>query len=53
VPKFVKKYREVGALISEALEDFKKEVTEGSFPAREHCYPMPEDVAAELEKLYG
>ncbi len=53
VPKFVKKFREVGALISEALEDFKKEVTQGSFPAPEHCYPMPEDVAAELEKLYG
>lgn len=53
VPKFVKKFREVGALITEALEDFKKEVTEGSFPAPEHCYPMPQDVAAELEKLYG
>ncbi len=53
VPKFVKKYREVGGLISEALEDFKKEVSEGVFPAPEHCYPMPEGVAAELEKLYG
>ncbi|MFH1114846.1 MAG: 3-methyl-2-oxobutanoate hydroxymethyltransferase [Pseudomonadota bacterium] len=53
VPKFVKKYREVGDLISEALADFKKEVAEGSFPAVEHCYPMPADVAAELERLYG
>ena len=50
--KFVKKYREVGALISEALGEFKKEVGEGAFPAVEHCYPMPEDVAAELAKLY-
>ncbi len=52
VAKFVKKYREVGNLILEALDEFKKEVAEGKFPAPEHCYPMPEDVAAELEKLY-
>jgi 3-methyl-2-oxobutanoate hydroxymethyltransferase len=52
VPKFVKKYREAGALILEALEEFKSEVGEGSFPAREHCYPMPDDVARELDKLY-
>jgi len=50
--KFVKKYREVGALISEALEDFKNEVTSGQFPAQEHCYPMPAEVAEELRKLY-
>jgi len=52
VPKFVKKYREVGALIVEALEDFKKEVAQGAFPAKEHCYPMPADVAEDLDRLY-
>ncbi|HMK35185.1 MAG TPA: 3-methyl-2-oxobutanoate hydroxymethyltransferase [Desulfomonilaceae bacterium] len=52
VAKFVKKYREVGALIHEALAEFKQEVTAGAFPAKEHCYPMPEDVAAELAKLF-
>jgi 3-methyl-2-oxobutanoate hydroxymethyltransferase len=52
VAKFVKKYREIGAQIVEALEEFKKEVYEGAFPAPEHCYPMPEDVAKELERLY-
>ena len=50
--KFVKKYREAGALILEALQEFKQEVAAGAFPAKEHCYPMPADVAAELEKLY-
>ncbi len=50
--KFVKKYREAGALILEALGEFKQEVAAGAFPAKEHCYPMPADVAAELEKLY-
>jgi 3-methyl-2-oxobutanoate hydroxymethyltransferase len=52
VAKFVKKYREVGSLILEALAEFKEEVAAGVFPAPEHCYPMPEDVAAELAKLY-
>jgi len=51
--KFVKKYREIGAQILEALADFRKDVETGVFPAKEHCYPMPQDVAAELAKLYG
>jgi 3-methyl-2-oxobutanoate hydroxymethyltransferase len=50
--KFVKKYKEIGAMILEALQEFKTEVSERSFPAKEHCYPMPEDVAAQLRKLY-
>ncbi|MBM4326741.1 MAG: 3-methyl-2-oxobutanoate hydroxymethyltransferase [Deltaproteobacteria bacterium] len=50
--KFVKKYAETGAQILRALEEFKKEVVEGKFPAPEHCYPMPEDVAAELKQRY-
>ncbi len=50
--KFVKKYRMIGEQIFEALKEFKEDVTEGRFPAREHCYPMPEDVAAELKKMY-
>lgn len=53
VAKFVKKYGDIGNLIMEALEEFKKEVASRAFPAKEHCYPMPGDVAAELAKLYG
>ncbi len=52
VAKFVKKYAEVGAKIVEALEEFKREVLAGKFPAPEHCYPMPDDVAAELNRLF-
>jgi 3-methyl-2-oxobutanoate hydroxymethyltransferase len=51
-PKFVKKYVEVGSQIVDALKEWKKEVAEGSFPAPEHCYPMPKEVAEELERLY-
>ncbi|MGC9028562.1 MAG: 3-methyl-2-oxobutanoate hydroxymethyltransferase [Desulfomonilaceae bacterium] len=52
-PKFVKKYREIGSQIVEALQEFKKDVSERKFPGPEHCYPMPEEVAAELKKLFG
>jgi 3-methyl-2-oxobutanoate hydroxymethyltransferase len=50
--KFVKKYTELGTQILQALEAFKSDVTEGSFPAQEHCYPMPADVADELRKIF-
>jgi 3-methyl-2-oxobutanoate hydroxymethyltransferase len=53
VAKFVKKYAEIGDQIIQALDEFKKEVANGAFPAQEHCYPMPQDVAAELERIYG
>jgi 3-methyl-2-oxobutanoate hydroxymethyltransferase len=50
--KFVKQYVDVGSQIVEALRVFGKEVSGREFPAEEHCYPMPEDVAEELLKLY-
>lgn len=52
-PKFVKRYKEIGAQILEALEDFRKDVSSGVFPSDEHCYPMPEDVSEELNRIYG
>jgi 3-methyl-2-oxobutanoate hydroxymethyltransferase len=51
--KFVKKYTELGAQIIRALDDFKEDVTAGTFPAQEHCYPMPADVAEELKKMFA
>jgi len=51
--KFVKKYKEIGEQIIEALQEFKEDVLAGAFPAEEHCYPMPPEVAKELEKRYG
>ncbi len=52
VAKFVKKYAELGSQILQALEEFKSDVAQGAFPAPEHCYPMPSDVADELRKLF-
>ncbi|MCG2714406.1 MAG: 3-methyl-2-oxobutanoate hydroxymethyltransferase [Candidatus Omnitrophica bacterium] len=47
-PKFVKKYIDLAALISKALEDFKNEVTQEKFPTHEHSFTIPEE---ELKKI--
>ncbi len=38
VPKFVKRYRDVGKEIVEALGEFKEEVKGGQFPSEEHVF---------------
>ncbi|MEM1689776.1 MAG: 3-methyl-2-oxobutanoate hydroxymethyltransferase [Candidatus Hadarchaeales archaeon] len=48
VPKFVKKYAEVGKEISRALREFRQETKEKKFPTMEHSYSMP---AEEEEKF--
>src|SRR5579884_242504 len=37
-PKFVKRYRELGAEIGDAARDYAEEVRSGRFPAPEHTY---------------
>jgi 3-methyl-2-oxobutanoate hydroxymethyltransferase len=37
-PKFVKRYAEIGKITREAIERYKKDVEEGTFPAEEHSY---------------
>lgn len=48
LPKFVKRYAELGREFEKAAQSYCREVKEGMFPAREHSFSMPEDV---LEKL--
>jgi 3-methyl-2-oxobutanoate hydroxymethyltransferase len=43
LPKFVKRYAEVGEIIRRALRDFKREVKEGKFPTLEHSYGTKKD----------
>ncbi len=38
VPKFVKRYAELGREMERAIKDFAKEVTERTFPGKEHSY---------------
>lgn len=39
-PKFVKKYAEAGALITQAMADYVKEVKDGSFPDEAHSFGL-------------
>lgn len=50
VPRFVKKYAELGKMAVEALQTFCEEVKDGTFPSEAHTYGMPAD---ELKKLTG
>ncbi len=47
-PKFVKKYINLSTLILTALEEYKREVTEGKFPSKEHSFSIKEE---ELKKI--
>lgn len=43
-PKFCKQYVNLGQLMTETLQKYKEEVTERSFPAKEHTYAIkPEE----------
>jgi len=48
--KFVKRYCEAGQMIQNALEDYRDEVKNAKFPAKENFYEIKEE---ELEKLLG
>ncbi len=49
VPKFVKKFANLEPLIISALQDYKREVEEGTFPGEEHSFTINDDI---LQKLY-
>ena len=48
-PKFVKKFANVGEVMKNAFKSYIEEVDAGTFPAKENCYTIDEDV---IEKLY-
>ncbi len=50
VPKFVKQYTKIRPIIIDAMKAYKEEVADGSFPAQEHCFTMPEETVEELKK---
>ena len=37
-PKFAKRYRDIGAMVSEAVGEYAAEVRGGTFPSLEHCF---------------
>lgn len=49
VPKFVKRYADIGETMKKAFEEYIKDVKNGDFPEEKHCYKIDEEV---IEKLY-
>ena len=51
-PKFVKKYANVGEVLTEAFRSYAQEVRGGKFPVdSEHTYTMKDEEVAELDNL--
>lgn len=48
-PKFVKKYADLGAIMTEAFKNYIEEVSTGIFPSAEHGFKISEEV---ISKLY-
>jgi len=50
MPRFVRRYAELGRLAREAVAAFAADVRAGSYPAETESYPSPPGLALELEK---
>ncbi|HVP75860.1 MAG TPA: 3-methyl-2-oxobutanoate hydroxymethyltransferase [Gaiellaceae bacterium] len=48
-PRFVKRYAELGTVITEALARYAEDVRSGAFPEQQHTYAMPEEELAAFE----
>jgi len=50
MPKFVKRYADLGGMAKGAILNFKKEVEEKKFPSREHSFIMKKEELAKLSR---
>ena len=48
-PKFVKQFAQVGTTMKQAVADYIKEVSDGTFPAKEHTFAIRDEI---IDKLY-
>lgn len=51
LPRFVKKYAELGQQISQAAEQYLLEVRQGLYPEDRHCYHLKPEKAALVKKV--
>ena len=49
-PKFVKQYANIRPVVIDALKAYKTDVRNGSFPAEEHTFTMPDKALVELKQ---
>jgi 3-methyl-2-oxobutanoate hydroxymethyltransferase len=50
-PRFVRRYAEVGAVATQAVAAFVRDVQGGQYPGEAECYPAPPGLEAELDSL--
>jgi len=50
-PRFVRRYAELGVQLRDAVAAFRRDVADGSFPAPENAYVLPDDVWAHFLAL--
>ncbi|KAG0252011.1 hypothetical protein BG011_007269 [Mortierella polycephala] len=53
VPRFCKTYRNLADEIVDALKEYSTDVKSGAFPAKEHCYPMPQEELNRFLQMTG
>jgi len=51
--KFVRRYADAAALISNAVQQFKADVESGSYPSDEESYHLPKDTKAALDAIHA
>jgi 3-methyl-2-oxobutanoate hydroxymethyltransferase len=49
--KFVRRYADIGAVVREAIEGFKTDVTGGNYPSDAESYHLPKETLASLETV--
>jgi 3-methyl-2-oxobutanoate hydroxymethyltransferase len=50
-PKFIKRYAEVGKLITESIAAYHNDVKSGAFPTEEHFYPISPEQLDEIRQF--
>ena len=53
LPRFVRRYAELGVLAQRAISEFAADVRTGHYPAEAECYPSPPGLAEALAKAIG
>jgi 3-methyl-2-oxobutanoate hydroxymethyltransferase len=49
--KFVRRYADVGSVISAALENYRQDVEAGQYPSDAESYHLPKDAARAMETI--
>ena len=51
LPKFSRRYAELGLEVSKAFSKYRDDVIAGNFPGKENCYGISAETVGEIERL--